>query len=861
MDSTTLTASGNQSLAKAKRSRAKAPPSSALASRPAEGQSGITEAELLKQYGCGPVQFSGSANALYERHLIFDNVMTQPTAPPRERFEALARSIRDLLSQRWLRTEQHYARKNPKRVYYLSMEYLLGRSTANNITNLLLDPFVREAAKREGIELRQVLEQEFDAGLGNGGLGRLAACFLDSMATLGLPGLGYGLRYEYGMFRQTIQNGWQVEQPDHWLGRPSPWEVVRYNEAVEVKLNCSVELRGGELRLVPGRPSSLIGIPHDRPVVGYGGKTINTLRLWAARASQDFNFAQFSSGDFVGALAGSLGAETLTRVLYPDDSTAQGKGLRFLQEFFLVACSLADMVRRFRAAGNDWSALPEKAAIQLNDTHPTMAVPELMRILLDEAKLDWEAAWDITRRTLAYTNHTLLPEALEKWPVAWFQDALPRQLEIIYEINRRFLDEVRARYPGDEGRVARVSLIEEGAARQVRMAHVAIVGSHSTNGVAALHSELVRKQLVPDFAGMFPERFNNKTNGVTPRRWLLLANPPLAGAITEAIGDRWITDLAELRRLKPLAADSSFQESFLSAERQAKVRFADWLKQASGQVVDPDTVFDCQVKRIHEYKRQLLNALRVVVLYNRLRANPKLDLPPRTFLFAGKAAPAYHFAKVIIKFINNLGTIIDADQAMRGRIKVLFLPEYCVSLAERLIPASDVSNQISTAGYEASGTSNMKFMMNGALTIGTRDGATIEMVEEAGEENFFLFGLTAEQVVNSRGWYNPRWHYENERETKQALDLISANHFSPQEPGIFSPILDTLLAHGDHYLHLADLKSYLEADQRLVDLFRDPKAWASKAILNVAASGKFSSDRTIAEYASEIWKAEPCPVS
>ena len=862
MDSTSLTPTvqTDQSLSKPKRARVKGPGSSAEIRTSASGNAGNKEAELLEQYGCGPIQFSGSANSLYERHLIFDSVMTLQAAGPRERFEALARSVRDVISQRWLRTEEHYARKNPKRVYYLSMEYLIGRSTSNNITNLMLDPFVREAARREGIDLAELLEQESDAGLGNGGLGRLAACFLDSMATLGLPGMGYGLRYEYGMFRQKIHNGWQIEQPDHWLARPSPWEVVRYNEPVEVKLNCSFELRGGELHPVPGRPSSLMGIPYDRPVVGYGGKTINTLRLWAARASQEFNFGQFSSGDFIGALAESLGAETLTRVLYPDDSTAQGKGLRFIQEYFLVACSLADLVRRFRAAGNDWSVLPEKAAIQLNDTHPTMAVPELMRILLDEAKLDWDSAWHITVQTLAYTNHTLLPEALEKWPVQWFQDMLPRHLEIIYEINRRFLDDVRARFPGDAERVARLSLIEEGPCRQVRMANLAILGSHSTNGVAALHSELVKKQLVPDFAAMFPKRFNNKTNGVTPRRWLLLANPPLATAITEAIGDRWIVDLNELRRLKSLATDSNFQERFLRAERQAKVNFADWLKQVSGQVVDPDTIFDCQVKRIHEYKRQLLNALRVVVLYNRLRANPKLELPPRTFLFAGKAAPAYHFAKVIIKFINNLGATIEADPAVRGRMKVLFLPEYCVSLAERLIPASDVSNQISTAGYEASGTSNMKFMMNGALTIGTRDGATIEMVQEAGEENFFLFGLTAEQVANSRGRYNPRWHYENEPETKQALDLISSNHFSPKEPGIFSPILDALLAHGDYYLHLADLKSYLEADQRLLSLAREPKAWASKAILNVAASGKFSSDRTIAEYAKEIWNAQPCPV-
>jgi starch phosphorylase len=866
MDNTKLkpispTSQPHEPLPNPKRSRAKAPRSSGEGRPLQNGAHQKSEADLLEQYGCGPIQFAGSGNASYERHLIFDNVMALGAAGSRERFEALARSVRDLLSQRWVRTEEHYARKNPKRVYYLSMEYLIGRSLANNITNLLLDPLVRQAAKQEHIDLVELLEQELDAGLGNGGLGRLAACFLDSMATMALPAMGYGLRYEYGMFRQKIQNGWQIEQPDHWLARPSPWEVARLNEAVEVKLNCSFEIRGGELRPVPGRPFSLMGIPYDRPVVGYGGKTINTLRLWAARAPHVFDFAQFSSGDFIGALAESLSAETITRVLYPDDSTANGKGLRFIQEYFLVACSLGDLVRRFRQTNDDWNQLPEKVAIQLNDTHPSMAVPELMRILLDEAHLGWDQAWELTRKVLAYTNHTLLPEALEKWPVAWFQDMLPRHLEIIFEINRRLLDDVRSRYPGDETRVANVSLIEEGPVRKVRMANLAIVGSHSTNGVAALHSELLKKQLMPDFAAMFPERFNNKTNGVTPRRWLLLANPPLAHAITEAIGDRWTVDLDELSRLKPLASDSGFQESFRDAKRQAKVKFADWLKTTTGQAVDPDTIFDCQIKRIHEYKRQLLNALRVVVLYSRLSANPKLELPPRTFFFAGKAAPAYHLAKLIIKFINNLAAVIDADPAVRGRLNVVFLPEYCVSLAERLIPASDVSNQISTAGYEASGTSNMKFMMNGALTIGTRDGATIEMVQEAGEENFFLFGLTAEQVANTRGWYDPRWNYENEPETRLALDLILADHFSPKEPGIFSPILDTLLTSGDYYLHLADLKSYLEADQRLVSLYGEPNAWAGKAILNIAGSGKFSSDRTIAQYATEIWNAQPCPMS
>ena len=565
-------------LPKLKRSQPEAPSSSAEERSLENGADPMPAAELLEQYGCGPIQFSGSANAFYERHLIFDNVMALGAAGSRERFEALARSVRDLLSQRWVRTEETYARENPKRVYYLSMEYLVGRSLANNITNLLLDPIARAAAKQEHVDPAELLDQEPDAGLGNGGLGRLAACFLDSMATMALPAMGYGLRYEYGIFKQTIKDGWQQEQPDNWLRNPDPWEVARPREKIEVPLNCSFEVRGGSLQPIPGRPSKLIGVPYDRPVVGFGGKTINTLRLWAATAPDFFDFKVFSHGDFVGAVAETLAAESLTRVLYPDDSTSFGQGLRFIQEYFLVACSLGDLVRRFRQTNDDWNQLPEKVAIQLNDTHPSMAVPELMRILLDEAHLGWDQAWDLTRKVLAYTNHTLLPEALEKWPVQWFQDMLPRHLEIIFEINRRLLDDVRSRYPGDETRVANVSLIEEGPVRKVRMANLAIVGSHSTNGVAAIHSDLLRTTTVKDLAGLFPERFNNKTNGVTPRRWLLLANPPLAHAITEAIGDRWIADLNELRRLKPLAADSNFQKCFRDAKRQAKVKFADWLK-------------------------------------------------------------------------------------------------------------------------------------------------------------------------------------------------------------------------------------------------------------------------------------------
>jgi glycogen phosphorylase len=818
------------------------------------------EAKLLEQYGCGPVRFTGTADALYERHLLFDGVVAPAATGPRERFEALARSVRDVLSQRWVRTEETYARENPKRVYYLSMEYLLGRSLANNVTNLLLSEQVRRVAAKEDVDLLALLEEEPDAGLGNGGLGRLAACFLDSMSTMQLPAMGYGLRYEYGMFRQTIDDGWQKEHPDRWLSYPDPWEVARRHERVEVKLNASFEVHGGKMRAVLGRPSFLLGHAYDRPVVGYGGKTINTLRLWAATAPDFFDFKIFSSGDFVGAVAETLAAESLTRVLYPDDSTNQGQALRFVQEYFLVACSLADIVRRFRLGNDEWSLLPAKAAIQLNDTHPSMAVPELMRILLDEARLGWDEAWDLTVRTLAYTNHTLLPEALERWPVAWFEALLPRHLEIIFEVNRRFLGELRGRFPDDEGRVARVSLIEEGSEKKVRMANLAIVGSHSTNGVAAIHSGLLRTHTVKDLAELYPDRFSNKTNGVTPRRWLLLANPGLAAIITDAIGDGWITDLAELRRLAPLADDASFREAFRKAKRRAKEEFAAWVKASTGQVVDPATLFDCQVKRIHEYKRQLLNALRVVVLYQRLRGNPDLDMPPRTFFFAGKAAPAYHLAKVIIKFLNNLAGTIDGDPAVRGRLRVVFLPEYRCTLAERLIPAAEVSNQISTAGYEASGTSNMKFMMNGALTIGTRDGATIEMAEEAGEENFFLFGLTAEEVASSSGWYSPYWHYQHEEETHVALDLIFSDHFSRHDPGVSEALRETLLTGGDHYMHLADLRSYLAADARVAALYADRDAWARKAILNVAGSGKFSSDRTIAEYARGIWDAAPCPI-
>ena len=785
--------------------------------------------------------------------------MLKPAATrERDRFEALAGALRELIGGLWLATNQAYDQKRPKQVYYLSMEYLLGRSLKSHLANLRIEPQVREMLERQGIDLDRLVETEPDAGLGNGGLGRLAACFLDSLATLRIPAIGYGLRYEYGMFRQEIADGWQVEHPDNWLRLPDPWELVRRKEAVEARIHCALRFEEGMARLVDHRGATLRGIPYDRPVVGFGAKTVNTLRLWEATSPDYFDLNEFNHGDFFGAVHEKILAENLTRVLYPDDATSAGRHLRFLQEYFLVACSLADIVRRFRRTGGEWPSLADRVAIQLNDTHPAMAVAELMRILLDRARLGWEQSWELTVRTLAFTNHTLLPEALERWPVELFELALPRQLEIIYEINRRFLAEVRARFPRDEGRIERMSLIEERPVKAVRMANLAIVGSHSTNGVSQIHSSLLRSRTLKDLAQMLPERFRNETNGVTPRRWLLLANPELADLLTRTIGEGWITDLGKLRALVPLAEDAEFRARFRQVKHAAKVRFAGWVASTMGQTVDPQSLFDCQVKRIHEYKRQLLNVLHIIILYDRLRREGvNAGGPARTFFFAGKAAPAYVLAKLIIKLINNVAAVIDADPDVRGRLKVLFLPNYDVSLAERLIPASDVSEQISTAGFEASGTSNMKFMMNGALTVGTRDGATIEMAQEAGEENFFLFGLTAEQVLGSRGWYDPHWHYAHEPETRAALDLIAGNHFSRGEPGIFTPLVDTLLARGDYYMHLADLGAYTRTQAGVAALYGDQDAWTRRAIHNVACSGKFSSDRAIAGYAGQIWRAQP----
>ena len=793
--------------------------------------------------------------SLYYRHLVNDHTVRIGRSTPVQQFQALAHALRDLVTDRWLSTNERYDQANPKRVYYLSMEYLIGRSLWSNVVNLKAEDAVRELAFREGFDCDELIEQEPDAGLGNGGLGRLAACYIDSMATLGIPAIGYGLRYEFGIFRQDIVDGYQKESPDHWLLHHDPWEVPRSEQEVEVRLNSSLRLNWATHEHVSNQTMTLRGIPYDRPVISYGGGTVNTLRLWRATSPDYFDLQEFDTGDFVGAMLHRVAAESVTRVLYPDDETGVGRKLRFVQEVFLVSCSLADIIERFRKENSDWHALPEKVAVQLNDTHPSLAVAELMRILLDRAGLGWDDAWDLTRRTLAFTNHTLLSESLEEWAVSLFEEFLPRHLEIIYEINRRLLDEVGERYPGDDERIRRASLISE--SRRVRMAHLAIVGSHSTNGVAEIHSKLLRSSVFPELADMYPERFNNKTNGVTPRRWLKAANPELAGLITEAIGDAWITDLARLQDLRPLVDDGQFRDALRRVKREAKVRFSGWLRNQTGLQVDPDCIFDSQVKRIHEYKRQLLNVLGTIIRYHRLKDEPNREVPPRIVFFAGKAAPAYRLAKLIIKLINNVAAVIDADDSVRDRLKVLFLPNYGVTLAERLIPATDVSEQISTAGYEASGTGNMKFMINGALTVGTHDGATIEMAEEAGPENMFLFGLTADEVFETRGWYNPWWHYERCPETRRALDAVFSGEFCQNEPGIFEPIRQVLFDQGDRYLHLADLDAYVKTQDDVQTVYQNPDDWFRRVTHNIAASGKFSSDRAVEEYAREIWGVEP----
>ena len=775
-------------------------------------------------------------------------------------YMALAYTVRDRLVHRRIKTAQTYFDKDVKTVYYLSAEFLIGRLLINNLINLGLYDKLKQALKESGLNLDDLMEREEEPGLGNGGLGRLAACFLDSLATLEIPAAGYGIRYEFGIFDQEIRDGWQVEHPDNWLRYTNPWEIARPDYMVEVKFGGHTESYSDaqgtyRARWVPR--VTVYGTPYDTPVPGYGCNTVNTLRLWSARASEDFDFQVFNAGDYTQAVSAKTFAENISKVLYPKDDTPQGKELRLQQQYFFVSCSLQDIIRLYLRQHDTFDAFPDKVAIQLNDTHPAIGVAELMRLLLDEHQLEWDYAWDITQRTFAYTNHTLLSEALERWPVSLFGRLLPRHLEIIYGINHMFLTEIQSHYPGDAGKLTRMSLIEEGEEKQVRMAHLACVGSHTVNGVAALHTELIQKELMRDFYELWPHKFQNKTNGITPRRWLLMSNPPLANLITEKIGDGWLKNLDELRKLEAFVDDPTFRDRWRQIKHNRKTRLAEYLLRNNGIEIDVNSMFDVQIKRIHEYKRQILNALHVITLYNRIKANPHQDIVPRTIIFGGKAAPGYFMAKMAIKLINSIAEVVNNDPDVAGRIKVVYLANYSVSLGEFAYPAADLSEQISTAGKEASGTGNMKFALNGALTIGTLDGANVEIREEVGAENFFLFGLTAQEVMNLKAkGYRPIDYYNSNPDLKQVIDQLASGFFSPRERSLFMCIVDDLL-NQDQYMLMADYQAYVDCQEQVSQAFRDQDNWTRMSILNVARMGKFSSDRTIAEYCREIWKVDP----
>lgn len=779
-------------------------------------------------------------------------------------FTAVALTVRNRILDLMLETEKRYQQQDAKRLYYLSLEYLIGRSLTNNLINLGLYDLFRDALLEQGIDLEELEEYESDAALGNGGLGRLAACFLDSLATMDMPGYGYGINYEYGVFKQEIHHGYQREKPDKWLKGMSPWLIERYDERCLVPVYGRIEHTVDSNGHYQPRWTDwklIVGVPYDMPIVGYSGKTVNVLRLFSARSYHEFDMQIFNSGDYISAVEQKIASETISKVLYPSDSVAAGKELRLTQEYFLVACALRDVVRRYTKQHETFDAFPQKAAIQLNDTHPALAIAELMRILVDENRLPWEQAWQITEQTFGYTNHTLLPEALEKWPVDLFERLLPRHLQIIYEINRRFLEHVAWLYPGDREKLRRVSIIEEGEQKQVRMAHLAIIGSHSVNGVSELHSRLITTSLVPDFYEMFPHKFSNKTNGVTPRRWIKQANPRLSQLLDATIGEGWITDLQRLRALEPYAEDAEFQHQFRQVKQINKLRLAHLIRETTGISVPPDSLFDVQVKRIHEYKRQLLNVLHIIYTYLRLVEDHEFPTVPRTFVFAGKAAPGYWAAKNIIKLINNVASVVNHDHRARDYLHVVFLPDYRVSLAEVIIPGADLSEQISTAGMEASGTGCMKFAMNGALTIGTLDGANIEIREEVGEENIYIFGHTAEQIreMRQQGSYAPRALYESHPDIRRVMDTFLSDLFCPHEPGLFRWIFDSLVHQGDYYFHLADLPSYIQAQELASQEYQQPEIWTRKAILNVARMGKFSSDRTVSEYARDVWHIRPVP--
>lgn len=804
-----------------------------------------------------------SLKKAFQTHLEYSLAKDSYSTTNLDAFMSIAYVVRDHLIERWLETQRTYYEKDAKRVYYFSLEFLIGRSLGNSLVNLGLLDKCHDALHDLGYSLEDIRELEWDAGLGNGGLGRLAACFLDSMATLGIPGYGYGIRYEYGIFFQKLIDGWQVETPDNWLRHGNPWEFPRPEHLYKVKFNGRVNrYRGEDCKDCHEwiDTEDVMAMPYDMPVPGYANKTVNNLRLWAAKSTRAFDLDFFNSGDYIGAVQHKNESENISRVLYPSDQVKKGKELRLKQQYFFVSASLQDIIRRYEKTHKTFGQFSSKVAIQLNDTHPAIAIPELMRILIDEYSLGWDRAWEITVNTFAYTNHTVMPEALEKWPADLMEKLFPRHMQIIYEINHRFLETVQREYKGDHERVVRMSIIEEGDVPMVRMTNLAIIGSHAVNGVAALHTEILKERVFKDFYEMSPSKFTNKTNGITPRRWLKKSNPALSALITKHIGDGWIKDLYKLKALLPLVEDESFRNDWYAVKKANKEVLASYIRESIGVEVDVDSMFDCQIKRLHEYKRQLLNLLHVVTMYNRIKADPTAKFVPRTVLFGGKSAPAYFVAKLMIKLINSVADTINDDPDCDGKLKLLFLSNYNVSMAEMIIPATDLSEQVSTAGTEASGTGNMKFALNGALTIGTLDGANVEIMEEVGSENIFIFGLTTEEVeeLKSSG-YDPMDYYNENEELKGVIDMISSGVFCPSSPDLFKPLTDSLMYH-DNYLLFADYKAYVECQDRVSREYMDRENWIRKSIINVANMGKFSSDRTIAEYAEEIWRVKPIHV-
>jgi len=799
----------------------------------------------------------------FAHQMMYSVAKGEHTASQFNVYQALAFAVRDRLMERWFLTQDTYYRHDAKRVYYLSMEFLMGRALLNNILNLGAYDAHARAMEQLGYRLEDLHAEEWDAGLGNGGLGRLAACFLDSASTLALPFYGYGIRYEYGIFTQKIVDGYQVEAPDNWLRYGNPWEIPRPDALHPVKFYGRVQPYRdghGHERLEWVDTEDVMAMAYDTPVLGYRNDTVNTLRLWAAKSTREFDLAKFNAGEYVRAVEDKNETENISKVLYPADDQYVGKELRLKQQYFFVSATLQDVLRRFKKRDRRWDTFPDKVAIQLNDTHPAVAIPELMRVLVDQEHLDWDAAWAITQRVFGYTNHTVLPEALERWPTEFFGRLLPRHLQIIEEIDRRLREGVRARHPGDEDRVRRMAIIGEDGARSVRMAHLAIVGSHAVNGVSAVHAGLLKTSIFPDFHAFFPGRFTAKTNGITPRRWLLKCNPGLAGLVTEAIGDRWTTDLDALKGLAPFAEDDEFRTRWAAVKRANKVALAQSVRDGGLPPLDPDTLFDCQVKRLHEYKRQLLNVLHVIALYHRLREGAAGDEPPRTIIFAGKAAPSYVMAKLVVKLIHAVGDLVNQDLTVAGRLRVAFIPNYSVSLAEQIFPACELSEQISTAGTEASGTGNMKAALNGALTIGTLDGANIEIRQEVGDANIFIFGHTVAEIAALRaGGYNPRAWVEANPELRRVIETLAVGAIEQAHPGLFRPIADALLGQ-DRYFHCADFASYLECQRRVGETYRQADEWIRMSIRNVAGMGRFSSDRTVREYAEEIWGVQPVPV-